>query len=251
MPPISPLGTAITFIRSMLYALAFYSLTIPLAFIALLVWPFGHRGIGPVADLWARLQRVLAHWILGQRVVIEGVIPAEPHLVVCKHESMFETLDAMCLFHRPVIAAKRELLDIPVWGAAAQSYGLIPVAREGGASALRAIRTAAHAAFAAGRPVIFYPEGTRVAHGDRPPLKAGFAGLYTILKSPVLPIAVNSGRVSPRNSFLKRAGTITYRIGEPIPAGLPRAEAERRVHEAINALNPSLPDSAEDGKRRE
>jgi 1-acyl-sn-glycerol-3-phosphate acyltransferase len=76
-----------------------------------------------------------------------------------------------------------------------------------------------------------------VPHGEAPALKAGFAGIYAMLGVPVVPVAVNSGRLSPRNGFLKRAGTITYRIGEAIPAGLPRAKAEARVHAAINALN--------------
>jgi 1-acyl-sn-glycerol-3-phosphate acyltransferase len=90
---------------------------------------------------------------------------------------------------------------------------------------------------AEGRTVVFFPEGTRVPHGEAPPLKAGFAGIYMILGVPVIPIAVNSGRLSPRNSFLKRAGTITYRIGDAVPPGLPRAEVEARVHAAINVLN--------------
>jgi 1-acyl-sn-glycerol-3-phosphate acyltransferase len=50
-------------------------------------------------------------------------------------------------------------------------------------------------------------------------------------------VAVDSGKVAPRNSFIKRAGTITYRVGEIVPPGLPRGEAEARVHAAINALN--------------
>jgi len=54
---------------------------------------------------------------------------------------------------------------------------------------------------------------------------------------PVVPIAVDSGRLSPRNSFIKRPGLITYKVGDVIPAGLPRREAEARVHAAINALN--------------
>lgn len=237
MPPLSPLGALVTFIRSVLFAAIFYGLSLPFVIVAMMLTPFGWRAVSPIGEYWSRLHRFLARWLLGQRVVVEGVLPREPQLIACKHESMFETLDALCLFHRPVIAAKRELIDIPLWGRAAKAYGLIVVEREGGASALRTIRAAARAAFADGRPVVFYPEGTRVPHGSSPPIKSGFAGVYAALACPVIPIAVDSGRVSPRNSFLKRAGTITYRIGEPIPPGLPRAEAEQRVHTAINALN--------------
>lgn len=238
LPPLTPLGTAVTAVRSALFALLFYGLTLPFVLAALLAAPLGGRAIAAVATAWARLHRLLVDWVLGQRIVVEGALPEEPRLVICKHESMFETIDSLCLLSRPVIAAKQELLQIPLWGRVARTYGLISVERAGGAATLRHIRANARAAFAAGRPVLLYPEGTRVAHGERPQLKAGFAGLYALLDCPVVPIAIDSGRLSPRNSFLKRAGTLTYRIGAPIPPGLPRAEAEKRVHAAINALNP-------------
>ncbi len=233
----SPLGNALTFVRSALFAAIFYGLTVPFVAAAVVAIPFGWRPVSAIATVWSRVHRILARWILGQKIVVEGTLPREPQFIICKHESMFETLDALCLFDRPVIAAKRELIDIPVWGRVARAYGLIVVERAGGASALRSIRAGARAAFALGRPVVFYPEGTRVAHGDSPEIKSGFAGVYAVLDCPVIPVAVDSGRLAPRNSFLKRAGTITYRIGEPIPPRLPRAEAEQRVHAAINALN--------------
>ena len=86
-----------------------------------------------------------------------------------------------------------------------------------------------------GRPLVIFPEGTRVPHGERRPLQAGFAGLYKMLGLQVIPVAVNSGPVYQQG--LKRPGTITYRFGEPIPPGLPRDEVEARVLDAINALN--------------
>jgi 1-acyl-sn-glycerol-3-phosphate acyltransferase len=238
MAPLAALATVVTALRSALFALLFYGMTVPMVLAALAVSPLGMRAIAPVSEAWSRIHRLLARFVLGQKVVVEGTLPPGARFIVCKHESMFETLDALCLFRRPVIAAKRELIEIPFWGRIARGYGLIAVDRGGGASSLRTIRAEARAAFAAGRPVILYPEGTRVPHGARPPLKSGFAGLYAVLKCPVVPVAVDSGRLSPRQGFLKRAGTITYRIGAAIPPGLPRAEAERRVHAAINALNP-------------
>jgi 1-acyl-sn-glycerol-3-phosphate acyltransferase len=114
---------------------------------------------------------------------------------------------------------------------------MMVVEREAGGSAMRAMRKSAMAGLAEGRPICLFPEGTRVAHGQYPPIRAGFAGLYVLLRIPVVPVAVDSGKVAPRNSFLKRPGTITYKVGEIIPPGLPRAEAEARVHKAINALN--------------
>jgi len=234
----SPLSWTVTLVRSLLFALLFYSLTVPVLIIALIARPFGRAALEGVAMAWSSLHRLLVRVVLGQRIVVEGTLQDDAQFVVCKHESMFETLDAIRLFNHPAVAAKRELLSIPVWGSLAKSYGLIPVDREAGASALRKVRTAALEAMKQGRIVIFYPEGTRVTHGEAPDLKAGFAGLYTVLRVPVTPVAIDSGRLSPRRSFLKRAGTITYRIGEPIPPGLPRAEAEARAHAAINALNP-------------
>jgi 1-acyl-sn-glycerol-3-phosphate acyltransferase len=75
-----------------------------------------------------------------------------------------------------------------------------------------------------------------VPHGTRPPLQAGFAGLYKMLGLPVIPVAVDSGPLYNRR--WKRHGTIRYCFGAEIPPGLPREEIEARVHAAINALNP-------------
>ena len=91
------------------------------------------------------------------------------------------------------------------------------------------------AAIAAGRPVLIFPEGTRVPAGETPPLRAGFAGLYRALGLPVIPIAVDSGRLWGRG-LTKHSGVVTFKVGETIPAGLKRDEIERRVHRAINAF---------------
>ncbi|MBG6118022.1 MULTISPECIES: lysophospholipid acyltransferase family protein [unclassified Sphingobium] len=228
----------ITLLRSTLFSLIFYPGSLLLVLVALIVGQFSPPALRWVSTLWGWFHRYCARWLLGQKVVIEGDLPLGPYLYIVKHESMFETIDMLCVFDRPVIAAKRELFDIPLWGTIADRYGLIPIERTAGASAMRTLRTQAKAANAAGRAVCIFPEGTRVPHGEAPPLRAGFAGLYTLLGLPVVPIALNSGLVSPKGSFLKKAGVITYKVGEVVPAGLDRREAEARVHAAINALNP-------------
>jgi 1-acyl-sn-glycerol-3-phosphate acyltransferase len=224
-------------LRSLLFALVFYTGTFLWVVAALIVTPIGPRPLRAVVNNWGWFHRIVARVLLGQKVRIEGVIPDTPMLFIFKHESMFETIDLLCLFHHPMIAAKRELIDIPLWGRVAETYGMMIVEREAGGSAMRSMRRAAKEALAEGRPICLFPEGTRVPHGQRPDIRAGFAGLYTLLRVPVLPIAVDSGKVAPRNSFLKRPGTVTYKVGEIIPPGLPREEAEMLAHAAINALN--------------
>lgn len=224
-------------LRSLLYAALFYGLTPLWVLGSAIAAPFSERALQAVVTSWGWFHRLMCRIVLGQKVRIEGVLPDEPCFFVFKHESMFETIDILCLFDAPVAIAKQELLDIPAWGALARRYGIIGVRRDEGAKALRALKRHAQRAVHAGRPVCLFPEGTRVPHGECPPIRAGFAALYQLLGLPVVPVAVDSGRVSPRNSFVKRSGIVTYRIGDAIPVGLSRAEAEARVHAAINALN--------------
>jgi 1-acyl-sn-glycerol-3-phosphate acyltransferase len=167
---------------------------------------------------------------------MEGDLPKGPVLVAAKHQSMFETIEMLLLLDEPAVVLKRELADLPGWGFVARRYGVIPVDRDGGAAALRRMLKAARDALAQGRPIVIFPEGTRVYPGEHPPLQPGFAGLYSALKLPVIPVALDSGRLWPRRGFVKRAGTVTFRFGEPIPAGLRRQEIEQRVHAAINSL---------------
>ncbi len=233
----------IAFFRSLAFSVAFYGLSIFWVLAALLAAPTRSSLLLRVVRNWAWFHRTCARWLLGQRVVIEGELPDELGFCVLKHEAMFETIDLPLLLRNPVIMAKKELLDIPLWGSAARAYGIMPIDRAAGASALRRMRSEALAAIAAGRPVCLFAEGTRVPPGEQPPLKAGFAGLYAILRQPVVPVAVATGRLNRRGRFIRYPGVIRYRFGQPIPPGLPREDAEAQVHAAINVLNASAPDN--------
>jgi 1-acyl-sn-glycerol-3-phosphate acyltransferase len=224
-------------LRSLLFSLFFYPFSTFPVLAAFLSVPLGRDAVIGSSRRWARFHRFCARYILGIRSRVEGRLPQGPVLVAIKHESMFETVETLALFDRPAVVLKRELLDIPFWGFVARTHGVIPVDRGTGAAAMRAMMKSAREAIAEGRPIIIFPEGTRVPHGEAPAIKAGFAGLYRILGVPVVPIALDSGRLWPRRSLLKRSGFVTWRVGETIPAGLDRSEAEARVHAAINALN--------------
>ncbi|MEM6828392.1 MAG: lysophospholipid acyltransferase family protein [Pseudomonadota bacterium] len=222
-------------LRSLVFYPVFYGFSAVLVIASVLAIPLGRDKLRGVVAAWGRWHRWCLQSIVGIRVVREGELPDKAVLIAVKHESYFEAIDMPRLFRFPTVFAKRELFLIPGWGYSAKVYGLIPVARDKGARALREMIKTARARVAEGRPLVIFPEGTRVEHGAQPPLQSGFAGTYKLLGLPVVPIAVNSGPVYHR--LIKRPGTITYRVGETIPAGLHREEVEARVHAAINALN--------------
>ena len=224
------------FLRSFIFALIFYPATILICLFGLIVAPFGQAPLREVVHAWARFHYWLVQKVIGIRFEWDGDLPEGPYLVAVKHESMVEAVDTLRFAHTPVVVMKRELTTMPLWGWVARKYGVIGVDRKAGAAALRTMMKEAKAAAKAERPVIIFPEGTRIAHGEKPPLRPGFAGLYKILGLPVIPVAQDSGTVWPKG-FVKQAGTIRWKIGEVIPPGLPRKEVEARVHEAINALN--------------
>ncbi|MGJ8536272.1 MAG: lysophospholipid acyltransferase family protein [Parasphingopyxis sp.] len=223
-------------LRTLLFMLLFYGLTIPWVIAALIGAALGDRPMHSVIFGWVRFHRWCARWILGIRVRIEGEIPEGQYLFAAKHQAMFETLDFLNLLDTPAPVLKKELTAIPGWGWLATRYGGIAVDRAGGAAAMRAMLKRTRAVLADGRSVVIFPEGTRVLPGETPPLQAGFAGLYKMFGLPVVPIAIESGHVWPRRGWIKYPGVVTYRFFEPIPTGLPRAEIEARVHAEINSL---------------
>ena len=224
-----------TILRNLAFYIVFYGGSLFYVLGSLAALALGRKALIVVAAGWSTWHRIGVTGLLGIRVRVEGELPGEGMLVALKHESFFEAIDLPNLLGRPAVIAKAELLRIPLWGQAARAYGLIAVERDQGAKALRAMITGARRLVAEGRPLAIFPEGTRVPHAREAPLQSGFAGLYKLLGMPVVPIAVDSGTLYHRR--WKRAGTITFRVGETIPTGLPREEIEARVLAAINSLN--------------
>lgn len=230
------MGRSLTAVlRSLLYAAIFYPLTALWVLSGLAASLFGHRPTLSVVLSWVELHHWLAENLLGIRVRVEGSIPEGPYLIAVKHQSMLETVEMVRITHLPVIVIKKELADLPFFGWLTRRYGVIPVERSAGAKALRALVEQGKKAIATGRSVIIYPEGTRVRVGETPALRSGFAALYRALGLTVVPVAVDSGRLWGRG-LVHRGGTVTLKVGEPIPAGLKREEIEQRVHAAINAF---------------
>jgi 1-acyl-sn-glycerol-3-phosphate acyltransferase len=226
-----------TFVRSLLFTIIFYLGSVPVVIAAGLGALFGQEAVIAGSRRWAQYHYLCVRWLLGIRVVVDGKFPTGACIIAMKHESMLEAIEILRLIERPATVFKAELMSIPVWGWVARRHGVIPIARESGSAALRMMLKAAREAAAADRPIVIFPEGTRVAPGEQPDLRPGIAGLYKTLALPVYPVALNTGRLWPKGKFLRYPGVVIVRVGEPILPGLPREEIEARIHSAINVLN--------------
>jgi len=191
---------------------------------------------------WAQGVLVLLRVIVGLDHQIRGLdrVPREGCIVAMKHQSTWDTLILPIVLGDPACVLKRELLFVPFFGWYAARAGSIAIDRKAGASALRRMVAAARPIAAQGRPIVIFPEGTRVAPGACLPYQPGVAALYQALATPLVPAAVNSGLFWGRRSFVKRPGTIVLEFLDPIPPGWPRrrimAELEQRIETATAAL---------------
>jgi 1-acyl-sn-glycerol-3-phosphate acyltransferase len=224
-------------LRTVLFKTAFYGLSVPIVLLAPVMALFGQRAFRRWVLLWTQYHAWCARNLAGIRVRVEGVPLATPALYAAKHQSFFETFELVRMLDAPAVVMRQEFARIPVWGWAARRYGVIVIDRSGSATALRQMMREAKAAGAAGRSVILFPEGTRSATGEAPPMQAGLAGLYRAVGLPVVPVALDTARVWPKHGPM-HAGVVTFRFGEAIPAGLKREEVESRVRREINVLNP-------------
>jgi 1-acyl-sn-glycerol-3-phosphate acyltransferase len=223
-------------IRSVLFFLLFYPGTLVYVLTVIAVSPFGSTPVRKTVHGWSAFHYWLVRHILRIRFEWDGEIPEGAYLIAVKHLAMVEAVDTLRFARTPVVVMKSELTTMPLFGWVTLRYGSIGVDRDAGAKALREMMAKAKQAVAEGRPVVIFPEGTRVAFGEKPPLRPGFAGLYRVLGLPVVPIAHDSGKLWPRG-LVKHSGTIHFKVGEIIPPGLKRDDVEARVHAAINVLN--------------
>ena len=223
------------FWRSICFYLRFYGLSVFYVIEGVARLTFKPASLSRAVRRWAQFHRDSLKSCLNIEVKVEGQPLNSPAIYAIKHESFFEAIDVLNLFDKPVTFAKEELFRIPGWGRVARHYGLVPVARKRGAGALRRMIADARSFSDQGRPLVIFPEGTRIRSGEMGKLRPGFVGIYKNLNLPIVPVAVDSGRLYHR--IWKKSGTITIRFLDPIPPGLERADVEQRTAKAINALN--------------
>jgi 1-acyl-sn-glycerol-3-phosphate acyltransferase len=212
-------------LRSGCYAAYFFLVTLVFGLAGVFVRLFAREWALGLAQAWARVSLSGLRPICGIGLQVSGLhhLPAEgPALLASQHQSEFDTLVWMKLLRRPSYVMKQELLGIPLFGPMLVPAGMIPVDRADGARALRLLLKNCLTARAAGRQIVIFPEGTRVAPGERVMLQSGIAAISSRLGLPVFPVATDSGLRWSRGRLGNSPGPIHIAIGAPIAVGTER-----------------------------
>jgi len=147
---------------------------------------------------------------------LENVANTKVAVVLCKHQSTFETFLLPVFFPTPAVVIKRELLWVPFFGWGMYAAKPISINRSDKRSAMNQILEQGKAILRAGRWVALFPEGTRIPYGQVGHYRLGGARLAVEAKVPVIPVAHDAGKVWPRRHFIKRPGIVHFVIGPPI-----------------------------------
>jgi 1-acyl-sn-glycerol-3-phosphate acyltransferase len=192
--------------------------------------------------VWAESSLWWLSVLCGIRLEVRGLehIPHGAAIVAGKHQSVFETFAILPLLDDPAMVLKKELTTIPWFGWFAHKFRMIPVARDAGPKALKALIAAAGREASAGRQILIFPEGTRRAPGAPPDYKPGAAALYGRLDLPCVPFALNSGHFWPRRKFWRYPGTIVIEFLPAIAPGLPRKRFAAALETAIETATAGL-----------
>ncbi|MDE8346252.1 MAG: lysophospholipid acyltransferase family protein [Acidocella sp.] len=176
------------------------------------------------ARVWGRFCLWALRVTCNVRVRVEGVsaLPPGPVVIAAQHQSAMDILIWLTILPSPAFVLKRELCKIPLFGALLVPAGNIAVDRDGGAAALRGMVVASRLALAAGRQVVIFPEGTRVAPGARGALHGGIVALARIAGVPVIPAATDTGLRWGARRFLKTPGVANVRLYPPLAPGQAR-----------------------------
>lgn len=224
-------------LRSLAFDAAWIGWTLLLAAAIPFLWAAGTPPVHVrrVTRLWSRGTLGLLSRIVGLKCLVTGTgnVPAEPCLIVCNHQSTWETVAALHLFSDVAIVAKRELLAIPILGWYLKRSPMIIIDREAGPDAIRGMIKQARAAVGDGRSILIFPEGTRTPAGVPVRFRRGVEQLVRRLAIPLLPVAVDSGRYW-RQGQPKRAGAVTVSILSPIRSSLAPADTIRKAETAVD-----------------
>ena len=232
-------------IRNLIFSIFFF---LGIIFISIIFLPslFMPRSIvlfgGKLMGYWTSLCLKI---FLSTKIIIKGkenIITDKKFFIAASHQSMFETFFLQTIYNSPVFILKKELLLIPIFGWYLKKIGSISIKRNKVTKEnLGFFEEITSQIKNSDRPVIIFPQGTRVLPNERPSFKKGVARIYEELKIACQPIAINSGYVWPKKGSKHSKRTITVSILKPIEYGLNKDDflrtIENDIYEELNKIN--------------
>ena len=196
--------------------------------------------------------KLMGHWasfclklFLSTKIIVKGkenILNDKKFFIASSHQSMFETFYLQTIFNSPVFILKEELIQIPIFGWYLKKIGSISIKRNKiSRDNLSFFKDISRIVFNSRRPLIIFPQATRVLPNERPPFKKGASRIYEELKISCQPVAINSGLVWPKKGPKNKNRTITISILKPIEAGLSKDQFteihEKNIYSELSLLN--------------
>ena len=231
-------------IRNFLFSFSFFSgiIFISIIFLPSLLLPQKITLLG--GKLMGYWSQCCLKIILSTDIVIRGkdnMINDEKFFIASSHQSMFETFFLQTIFNAPVFILKNELIKVPIFGWYLKKIGSIPVKRDKVTKDnLKFFEDISEKIKNSKRPIVIFPQATRVLPEDRPPFKKGASRIYEKLNILCQPIAINSGCVWPKKGMKKANKVITISILKPIRPGLKKEEflkvLEKNIYDELDLI---------------
>lgn len=238
-------------LRSTIFNLAFYVVTFAACIICLPTLFMPRSVFMAVVHGWVWCVHVLERVIMNLHFEIRGLENLPPdgtaYIVAAKHQSPYETFKLHTLFGDPAIILKQELLKIPLWGAYLKKSDVIAIDRTTPELAISSIQEGARRMKEQGRPIIIFPQGTRVRTDEtvqHKPYKIGVARLQEATDLPILPMALNTGYFWPRSGWLRRPGRVVFEFLPPIAPGMDRSALLAKLERDIETKSSELLEEA-------
>ena len=236
------------FIRSLIFLLVMITATVIWAPVSMCFAFLPYVQRYKITAMWNRFIIFAARVICGIEYEVRGKenFPDGPAILLAKHQSAWETIFLMTVTPRPLVFVfKKEILYLPFFGWAIALLRMIPIDRSKGKDAFNHVVRHGTRRLADGQWIVMFPEGTRIRVGSKGTYKLGGTRLAVATKSPVIPVALNSGEFWPKNSFIKHPGKVIVSIGKPISsegkdAGELMQEVENWIESEMRVISPDV-----------
>lgn len=233
-------------IRSILFNICFYTLTTVACILFIPTLFMSRKIILSVTRFYLSSVYFVEKYIAGLDFEIRGLenLPkGHSYIVAAKHQSAYETLKLHHLFGDPTIVLKKSLLSIPLFGTFLKKLDVIAINRDNKEASINSLLNGAKRMKDQKRPIVIFPQGTRVGvqiTTKQKPYKGGIIKMSKNADMPIVPLALNSGMFWARNSFIKKPGKVIFEFLPPIEPGLPDKQVMKALEDRLETSSLKL-----------